>query len=317
MKSKVFLGLAFMFLVPCVVAQQKPQYMPGQQGLNAGIMPEPGFTYANMTISYRSDTLKDANGNTVPTTGSYDVWAIENIFFYVPKFKLAGAKVGFMVATPTFANGSVTLPQFGVSAGGFGVADVWVQPLTLGWNFKRADIWGAYAFVAPTGRYAAGASDNIGSGYWGNHIQTGSTYYLTKNKGTTANLYTDWEVHGEKKESDVTPGQAFTMEWGLGQMLPLDKQFKKILQVGLIGYDIWQVSDNGGLLGVGLPASALPRYSAHAIGFQTTFIMPAKNLTFYFKYEPEYSAKARPEGTTIVLGGSWTFRIPKPAPPKS
>ena len=68
-------------------AQQKGQYMPGQQGLNAGVLPDPGFTYANMTINYSADTLKNAGGSSVPLTGSYDVWAIENIFYYVPKFK--------------------------------------------------------------------------------------------------------------------------------------------------------------------------------------------------------------------------------------
>jgi hypothetical protein len=91
-----------------VNGQQKGQYIPGQQGLNAGLLPDPGFTYANLTINYSADTLKNANGNTVPLTGSYDIWAIANVFFYVPKFKFLGAKLAFMVA-PTLANGSLTL----------------------------------------------------------------------------------------------------------------------------------------------------------------------------------------------------------------
>jgi len=51
-------------------AQQKGQYMPGQQGLNAGVLPDPGFTYANMTINYSADTLKNAGGSSVPLTGT-------------------------------------------------------------------------------------------------------------------------------------------------------------------------------------------------------------------------------------------------------
>lgn len=43
-------------------AQQKGQYIPGQQGLNAGVLPDPGFTYANMTINYSADMLR--NGDT-------------------------------------------------------------------------------------------------------------------------------------------------------------------------------------------------------------------------------------------------------------
>ena len=69
------------FSVAPANAQQKGQYIPGQQGLNAGVLPDPGFTYANLTINYSADTLKNGNGNSVPLTGSYDIWAVENIFF--------------------------------------------------------------------------------------------------------------------------------------------------------------------------------------------------------------------------------------------
>ena len=304
-------------------AQQKGQYIPGQQGLNAGVLPDPGFTYANISLDYSADTLKNASGNSAPLIGSYDIWAIENVFFYVPKFKVLGAKVAFYVVAPTPANGSLTLgslnfPNVAVNAGGFGLADTWVQPITLGWNLKRADVYVGYAFMAPTGRYTPGASDNIGSGYWGHHINTGSTFYLTKNKGTSANLFTDWEIHGSKTTgtgTSATPGQAFTMEWGLGQVLPLKKDLSRLLQLGLIGYDQWQVSDNGGLVAPNIPAKPIPYYSVHAIGLQTNLIFPAKALVFTFKFEDEYRAFARPEGRTFVIGGSYTFRIPRLQPP--
>ncbi len=326
MRIKLGLTLVVFLIIFGVVpanAQQKGQYIPGQQGLNAGVLPDPGFTYANLTINYSADTLKNANGNSVPLTGSYGIWAIENVFFYVPKFKFLGAKLAFMVVV-TPANGSLTLgainlPNVSVNAGGEGIADTWVQPATLGWSLKRVDVYAGYAFMAPTGRYTPGASDNIGSGYWGNHFVTGTTVYLTKNKGTTANLFTDWEFHGSKNiatGTKVTPGQAFTTEWGLGQVLPLKKDFSRLLQLGVIGYDQWQVSDNGGFITPKVPASTVPFYSVHAIGFQTNFLLPAKALNFFFKFEDEYRAFARPEGRTIVFGGSYTLRIPKPAPPK-
>jgi hypothetical protein len=37
--------------------QQEGQYIPGQQGLNAGVLPTPGFTYANITINYSADRI--------------------------------------------------------------------------------------------------------------------------------------------------------------------------------------------------------------------------------------------------------------------
>lgn len=321
--------LAFAFFamvcISSLEAQQKGQWVPGQVGLNAGATPDPGFTYSNMAMNYSASRLNDSSGNRIQrVTGTYSFWVDENIFTYVPKFKILGANfVPFAVVN--YANGSLVaylsvMPGTSLSSagGGAGLSDTYVQPLGLGWRFKHADVTVGYGFVAPTGRFTAGASDNTGSGYWGNNITTGTTFYISKNKGNSANLFTDWEAHGKTSGTDKTPGQAFTMEWGLGQILPLKKDFSRLLQLGLVGYDQWQVSNNGGtitLAGVTVPASVLPYYSAHGIGFQSTFILPKKDLAFFFKYYNEFWAKAHPQGSTIVFGGSWTLRIPKPSPP--
>jgi hypothetical protein len=204
-----------------------------------------------------------------------------------------------------------------------GVGDLWVQPFTLGWHLKRLDFLVADGFMVPTGRYTPGATNNIGTGYFGNHFQTGTTYYVTKNKATSVNLFTDWEVHGQRQGTNntyKTPGPAFTDEWGVGQILPLKKDFSKLLQLGVIGYDQWQVTANGGTIPLGpitAPASGLPYYSVHAVGGQMTYILPTKNLNFFFKYEHEFKSYSHPLGTTIVFGGSWTLAIRKPAAPKS
>ena len=136
-----------------------------------------------------------------------------------------------VVVTP--ANGSLTLgainfPNVALNGGGEGIADTWVQPATLGWSLKRADVYRRIRIYGSHRTVHARRLCNIGSGYWGNHFVTGTTVYLTKNKGTTANLFTDWEFHGSKNiatGTKVTPGQAFTTEWGLGQVLPLKKDF--------------------------------------------------------------------------------------------
>jgi len=294
-----------------LLAQQKGQYVPGQFGLNAGVTPDPGFTFANLTINYSASQLNGPNGNALPgVTGTYSFWAIENVFYFVPKYKFLG---GYYTpyAIVSLANGSLVgdIQSLSLQGGGEGLGDTWVEPIQMAWRLPRADINIGDAFVAPTGRFTPGATNNVGSGYWGNHFTSGTTVFLTKNKGTSANLFTDWESHGKKSGTNTTPGEAFTMEWGIGQILPLKKDLSRLLQIGVIGYDQWQVSANKG------PTSILPYYSVHAIGFQTNFIMPKQGLNLFFKYEPEYRALARVQGRTIVFGGSWTLRIPS-APTK-
>jgi hypothetical protein len=317
---------ACMFLggAPSVLAQQKGQWVPGQFGLNAGVIPDPGITYANLALNYSASQLIGPNGNSVPAiNGTYSFWVDENVFYYVPKHKFLGGYFMPYIAL-NYANGelvaNITGTNLNTGGGGSGFADMYVQPINLGWHLKRADFNIGYAFVAPTGRFTQGASNNVGSGYWGNDITSGTTVYITKNKGTTANLATAWEIHGQKSGTNITPGQTFTDEWGFGQVLPLKKDMSILAQLGLVGYDQWQTSKSSGTLiiaGIPIPESSIPYYSVHAVGVQANLILPAKDLSAFFKYYDEYHALARPQGRTFVFGFSWTLRIPKPELPKN
>jgi len=337
-KKTILISASFFFVALPSLAQQKGQWVPGQFGLNAGVIPDPGITYANLAVNYSADRLNNSNGDQIlkNVSGTYSFWADENILYYVPEHKFLGGYFMPYIAI-NYATGSLVadLPPLlpgstsgiSLSAGGSGLADTYVQPVNMGWHLKRADFNAGYSFTAPTGRYTAGASNNVGSGYWGNDITSGTTFYITKNKGTSANLATDWEIHGQKtvaspvrgQLSKITPGQAFTAEWGLGQVLPLKKDMSQLAQLGLVGYDQWQVTSNGGnylIAGIPVAASRVPYYSVHGIGVQANYILPKKDFVLFFKYYDEYSAKARVQGRTFVFGGSWTLRIPKPAPPQ-
>jgi len=278
MPYRIRLGLLALALLVLVCAtplfgQQKGQWVPGQFGLNAGVIPDPGITYANLALNYSASQLNGPNGNSFSRiTGTYSFWVDENILYYVPRRKFLGGYFMPYIAL-NYATGSLVadipdVPGANLSGGGSGFADTYVQPVNLGWHLgKRVDFNAGYAFVAPTGRFTQGASDNVGSGYWGNDITSGTTFYITKNKGTSANLTTVWEIHGQKSGTNITPGQTFTMEWGLGQVLPLKKDQSMLAQLGLVGYDQWQVSSNSGtttVAGVPVPQSLIPYYSVHA-----------------------------------------------------
>jgi hypothetical protein len=99
----------------------------------------------------------------------------------------------------------------------------------------------------------------------------------------------------------------------------LKKDMSQLLQLGVVGYDQFQVTANGGTVlvgGIPAPAKLIPSYSVHGVGGQINYILPAENLLFFFKGYDEYRALARVQGRTIVFGGSWTWGFPKAKTPR-
>jgi hypothetical protein len=306
MKSAGAFLMIFLAGLGTAPAQQKGQYILGTNGLNAGIQPSPGFAYGNQGTVFRAHRAKGPDGQPIPSSGSFDLDIDQNFFIYTSKFKFLGGTFGGMFDL-VIADASETAPQIGVHGGGAGVSDIYVQPFTLGYHFPRIDFSVAYGFVAPTGRYIPipNSKDTIGSGYWGNDISAGSTIYLTKNRGTTLSTYGLYEFHGKKRYTNITPGQTFNFEWGLGQLVPAGKNF---LQIGAVGYGQWQTTASGG----SVPAEVKKaRYAVAAIGPQATFIVPKWNLNMFFRYEPEFGASASVEGTTLTFGAAISFPVTK------
>src|SRR5579862_5796850 len=127
--------------VSTLLAQQKGQWVPGGYGLNAGVTPDPGFTYANLALNYSASQLNDSNGKRRPNiTGTYSFWVDENIFYYVPKYKFLGGYFAPFVSV-NLANGSLVAALAGTNlsgnGGSEGLADTFVEPVNLGWHLKR------------------------------------------------------------------------------------------------------------------------------------------------------------------------------------
>jgi hypothetical protein len=234
-----------------------------------------------------------------------DVGRSDNVIDYAPETKILGANFSFQALLPT-ANSSSLSPD---KAGEPGDAGAWMQSVTLEWDWNRVNTSVAYAFSAPTGQHAAGVANSIFSEYWTTSVTSGTTLYLNKDKGTSADVSTDWEVQGQKQRASGTPavlGESFTMEWGVTQLLPLNRQMTKVLQFGVAGYDEWLNARNGGTFPGALSVWD-GRFSMHAAGFQTNLILPEKNLLLSFKYEPAYLARAPAPRRIVIFGISWTW----------
>jgi hypothetical protein len=255
-------------------------YAPGLPNIRDFAVPEPGFYGVLYNYSYTTDRLNDGDGDEVnsvtlnPRGGpgvtldvdvDVDVYALAPTFIWVSPWKILGAKYGAYI-TPTFANSSVgaslaTVTGRGIDAetSQFDVGDLFVQPLWLGWTLTHWDFTFGYGFAAPVGKYdtstvslpggttvTAEASDNIGLGFWTHQLQGSVTWYPWAHKATAVLAALTYEIHSDKEDFDLTPGQNLTLNWGLSQFLPLRKDQTLLLEVGPTGYSSWQLTDDSG-----------------------------------------------------------------------
>jgi len=280
-------------------AQQRGQYLSGIFAVNSGVMPDPGFTYANIFYYSSSDRLKGPDGGPITVNGQFAILADNNVFIYVYKPKILGGNIESMVDLPV-ANGSLSASLFAfgkpVNGGGGGLANIYFAPFQIGWHLKRLDIQTGYAIFAPTGRYTAGASNNVGTGYWSNAIQTGATMYLTANKATSLNAFDIYTWNTKQDGTNITYGQNNSLDYSLMQILPLDRE-KYMLQFGVAGYGQWQTF---GTSGVPLIV-ANSRYGVNATGFSANLVAPAKKLVVGASAFWEWGAYTTREGKVLMI----------------
>src|ERR1700751_780298 len=245
-------------------AQVRGVYPVGMNATNSGVTPEAGITYSNLFIFFSRDEEKDANGN-VTATGQNSILMDLNSFVWVSKKELGplGGALFSASATLPIANNSLPSDINGPLSVGGGFADSFYQPFILGWRKKRFAIRAIYGFLAPTGRFSAGANTNVGSGYWTSVVASGPTIYLNPSKATALSAFQMYEFHGTQQGARVHPGQTFNLDYSLTHTFPLERSLR--LQLGLVGYGQWQTTDKPGPNIT--PEQGVVHYKRNALGF--------------------------------------------------
>ncbi len=284
-------------------AQERGQYIPGFGGLNAGTQPPEGFTYANFFIWYPTSKFKNQNGDTAPIDFDLDLLADINVFAYTTKAKFLGASYGMLAALP-IVNTPVSLPRLNLNASPTGLGDLYVEPINLGWKLKKADVKVAYGFSAPTGRFDEIGTETTTTDYWGHQLTFASNIYLTPDKLTHVSLNTNWEFHHKKRHEDLKVGNNMTLEGGIGKAF-VKNQGKQLIQVGMVGYAEFQLTNDSGSAVPALTADNKDR--VFALGGEFGVILPAKKFNFMVRVLPEFGARNRTQGVTTVFSIGKTF----------
>lgn len=284
-------------------AQVRGVYPLGMNATNSGVTPESGFTYSNALLYYERARLTGPDGETV-ATGKNSVLLDMNTVLWVSNSIawLGNGKFSASVTVP-FAENSLTSDEVGQISGAAGLGDSYLQPLILGWQTPRADIRFIYGLLMPTGRFGAGADNNVGSGYWTNTVASGQTIYLTKDKATALSAFEMYEIHTQQPGTHIHPGDTFNLDYSLTRTFALSGGLK--MQLGPAGYEEWQTSAVRGPQVT--PAEAAARYQVNALGLAANIIVPNPKMTFGLKFFKEFSTKSTFEGYS--LQGAFAIKL--------
>jgi hypothetical protein len=300
-------------------AMELGHFAPGMMNIRDFIQPVPGNYFLLYNIYYSSDTLRDRNGKHVksipvgPATINLDVdvdsYTIAPTYVHITEKKLLGANYGFLVSQP-FGNPSfqaslelANIPQIGtkIDESSYGLADTYVRPLWLGWNFDRADVGASYGLYIPIGKYDAGEADNVGLGMWTHEFMVNGAYYVDEQKGTALTLAGTYEIHHEKNDVNITPGSHFTLNYGASQYLPLGKEF--LAELGVAGFSQWQVTKDSGSDAINKDV----KDQVYGLGLQAGLVYLPWNGQITFKWTREFEAEDRFEGDFYTLTAALSF----------
>jgi hypothetical protein len=157
--------------------------------------------------------------------------------------------------------------------------------------------------AAIVGQITAEATDNIGLGFWEHQIQGAVSWYPWTDKRMAVSAALTYGIPRDKEDFDLTPGQDLTLNWGISQYLPLRKDQTLLLEVGAMGYDSWQLTND-----TGSDASNPGVHDdVHAVGLQLglTFVPQVSTLNFLGLYE--FAAENRFQGASISVNVAKEF----------
>ncbi len=226
------------------------------------------------------------------------------------EFKILGGNYSFQI-WPALADNTIEVPILGLEQGvGTNLADLYFQPINLGWQISRADFTAGLGIFAPTGKYEPGGDENLGTGMWGFEVFAGTTVYFDRAKNWHFALTAFYETHTEKKDTNIRVGDVMTIEGGFGRSF-----LQGAANAGVAYYAQWKLTNDDLGIALGLPADLpIGKHRVYGVGPEITIPIATKKKIFAFlnaRYLWELGARTTLEGTTLNVSAV----IPIPSVP--
>jgi hypothetical protein len=276
-------------------AQQLGYKLLGSAGIDAGVQPPAGLAIIDRVLRYGATELRGRHGEVVPIDG-LDISATGMGL---------GAALTSEVQHETFLTFAFALPlarinvssdQPAASINGFGFADIFVQPLRVGWRHPHFDLGAAYNAYVPTGKFEP-RGGGVGAGHWTHQISLGGALFVDTTRTSRASAMASYEINTRKRGIDIRRGNVIQIQGGVGVGVA------KGLTLGVASFALWQVTADHG---VDIPQSLRGQWSrAFGVGPEVIAVIPSWRTKVELRIEREFGVRSRPKGQVIAFGAAY------------
>lgn len=278
------------FLLPAVLqAQPTAHYVPGVEGIKGASLPPPGIYLRDYNVFYYSDRLNNSQGQKILDSSAL-VYANVPRLIWITDAQVLGGFIGVDGLVPLkYTDLDIKAgPNQLIKDSTFGLGDVFVEG-TWSKHIKQFDFSLGYGIWAPTGDSSPGLTTRAGQGFWTHMLTAGVTWYPDPEKKWAISALNRYEFNHEKQDTDITPGQAYTLEWGISRTI------SPTVEAGLAGYYQQQVTTDSGSFASG------ERDRVAGAGPEVTVFYPKYALGWSLRYAYEFMAESRLQGHTAAL----------------
>lgn len=257
--KKTILAAALTSLLPLTATAG--HYTPGVEGIRASAVPGPGVYYKGYAVHYNAD-----DHSALPADSEVTVNAIANRLIWVTDNKVLGGDLTFETIIPVIHT-DLEIAGGAVASDEWGIGDIFLGTV-LGWHGERWDTVAGIGVWTETGQDDEPADPGLG--YTETMLTLGANVYLNETKDIAFNVLTRTSFADDDRDDE------FLMEWALS------KQLNSGLELGLVGYDRWQIE--GGDV------------EKHGIGAEVGYFWPSAMTGLNFAAYNEYDATEDFEG---------------------
>lgn len=271
-------------------AQELGHKVLGGLGVDAGTQTAPGIYVADRFLFYSAGRIRDRNGDIAPIRSPH-LEAAANGTGVAGTFEWPRLPYVTVAAAVPIVHIALSTADPRASIDRFGLGDIFVLPLKLGWRLPHADVVASYAFYVPTGASAT-SSGGVGQGHWTHQFSVGGAAFVDAARRFRASALASYDLSSRKRDVDVTRGETVRVEGGAGARVV------GVLELGAAAYALWQVGDDRGA-DLPIPLRGA-RDRVYGLGPEIGVVVPPLRARITFRAMWDLEAESRPEGRVMV-----------------